>query len=105
MKKELPKVFENKIEKKIKNNSLLSKTSPEKLTETKDTTKVEKQISRLFSSKEYIYKIPVKIETDTEIIQTKIIGKNKQYLITIDNKKIEIKKIRKIECLKIKENE
>ncbi len=115
MKEKLPKVFANKIEKNIKNNEeiYLSKTKSEEKQQKptspkKETLKIEKtmqqKINAILNSKAYTYKIPVKIilKNDEKII-TNIIGKNKQNLITIENKLIKIEDI--IDIKKQEKNE
>ena len=122
MKNKLPKVFANNITKKIENNEKIY-TSINKQKEIKQTThilkeKSEKQeekektkknkqnnqqetitqkINKIMNTKEYIYKIPVKITTKSKEISTKIIGKNKKNLITINNELIKIEDIIRIE--------
>jgi len=125
MKNKLPKVFANNITKKIENNEKIY-TSINKQKEIKQTThilkeKSEKQeekektkknkqnnqqetitqkINKIMNTKEYIYKIPVKITTKSKEISTKIIGKNKKNLITINNELIKIEDIIRIEINK-----
>lgn len=97
MKKKLPEMFQNKIEKKLNNNNKLyysaSNESPKK--ETKKI--IHKQINEIFSSPNYIYKANVKITTNDKSFNTQIIGRNKNYLITMDNKTILIDSITDIE--------
>ena len=81
MKKTLPKVYANIIDKKI---------------EIKEEKNIDKQIQTILNTKKYIYKIPVEIETEKETIITKIIGKNKNNIITIDNELIKIDTITNI---------
>lgn len=119
MEKKLPKVFANKIEKNLNNNETIynsgettknENTPKEELIEnnqkrnTKEQTIIQK-INKIFNSRNYVYKIPVKIEMqDTEII-TKIIGKNKNNIITMDNELIKIEDIKNIEIYEQQKNE
>ena len=103
MKEKLPKIYVNKIEKKLNNNEQIYNTmskSEEKISEKKDKEQsINIKINKIFNTRKYVYKIPVKIkmkETDNEI-KTRIIGKTKKHLITIDNELIEIEKIKDIE--------
>lgn len=105
MKEKLPKVYVNKIEKEIKNNEKVYSTKQTtELIETKKSKEsipvsITQKINKILNTKNHIYKIPVKIkikDTEEEII-TKIIGKNKTNIITIDNELIAIKKIEDIE--------
>jgi len=110
MNKELPKVYANKINKEIKNNKKTyvykgeNNISQDKK-HTNSINDIEKIINQLFNRRGYVYKVPVKIETDTEIIKTQIIGRNRNNIITRDNKIIEIKKIKAISEINKKENE
>ena len=108
MKKDLPKVYANTIDKVIKNNKKIYMTDQKEKTSIKEqenikniTTEknkksIDEQIKMILNTKKYIYKIPVEIETEKEIIITKIIGKNKNNLITIDNELIKIDTIKNI---------
>lgn len=122
MDKKLPKVFANTIEKEINNNEkVYTSTSQEekqsseqqkkqtnKLEEKKKTIKkpvqqITKKINEIMNTKNYIYKIPVKIILEDKEITTKIIGKNNTNIITIDNQLIQINKIKNIEIYEEKE--
>jgi len=111
MEKKLPKVFANKIEKKINNNEKIynsgdinnqekqpkqQKSENNKKTITNEKT-ISDKINKIFSSRNYVYKIPVKIQTQDSEIVTKIIGKNKNNIITVDNELIKIRDIKNIE--------
>jgi hypothetical protein len=100
--KGLPKIFENKINKRINNNEVISKSyensennnsTPIKKKNIKDNKTIEKKIKDILNSKEYIYRIPVIIKTKEEEYKTKIIGKNNKNIITIDNQLIKIEDI------------
>ena len=103
MNKKLPKVFQNKIDKDISNNNKFyySANKDENNNETKGETKskiikpnnINKKINEIFSSPSYVYKASVEITTKDSTITTKIIGRNKSYLITMDNKTIPINDI------------
>lgn len=112
MKKKLPKVFANKIEKVLNNNAEIYNSShcekqaqtqteqidkPSKILINTESKTINQKINEIINSKKYIYKVPVKIKTDTEEIKTKIIGRNKNNIITIDNTLIKIETIKNIE--------
>lgn len=108
MNNKLPKIFANKIEKKIKNNKeiYVSTTNiKEKTNETKkqnnkkmqNNKTITQKINEIIKSNNYIYKIPVKINLENEEIITNIIGKNNKNIITMDNKLIKIEEIKNIE--------
>ena len=106
MNKKLPSVFQNKIDKKIDNNEHIYysdnkkeekeikrkiKTENKKLGVVKDN--VRWKIKELFSSSNYIYKLDVVIKLKDKEIKKRIIGRNKNNLITIDNELISINDI------------
>lgn len=105
MKKDLPEMYRNELDKKINNNrcvfsSLIEKTI-EKPKETKKERKndwftIEQKIFNIFNAKDYIYKVDVTIVTDEQTVKKRIIGKNANNLITIDNEYIPISIIRDI---------
>ena len=99
MGKKLPLVFHNSINKKLRNNDdiFYSKDDTNMVEEKKDRKNIRKKINDIFSSSDYVYKANVKITTNDNIFETKIIGKNKNYLITLDNKIIPIEDIIDIE--------
>ena len=99
MDKKLPKVFQNKIDKDISNNNkfyysankkndnTVNENMKEEITNHKN---INKKVNEIFSSPTYVYKANVEITTKDSTITTKIIGRNKSYLITMDNKTIKI---------------
>lgn len=94
--KQIPKVFANKIEKKLDNNNTYYKGRGEERKinlEKKDTKSVEQKINEIFSSPRYVYKAEVEITLKDQTIVKKIIGKNSENLITIDNETIPINDI------------
>lgn len=106
MQKELPKVFENEIEKEIRNNAnVYTSNKPKqemqqikKEQETKKT--VEQKIKEIINSKKFTYKIPVIIKLKDKEVKTNVIGKNKTNIITIDNELINIEEIMDIRIQK-----
>lgn len=107
MNNKLPKIFANKIEKKINNNKEVyvsehneeepKKNESKRLTYKSINKTITQKINEILKSNNYVYKIPVKIELDNEEIITNIIGKNNKNIITIDNELIKIDKIKNIE--------
>ena len=96
MDKKKPKIFVNKIEKEFENNNkFYYSNNEEKTEETKEKVhlkgkNVSEKINEIFSSTRYVYKADVDIKLKDSEIKTKIIGKNKTHLITIDNELIPI---------------
>ncbi len=107
MDKKLPKVFANKIEKTMTNNEKVYVASREEIVEEKRESKIDRldlrgmnvnqKIKSIFNSKNYIYKANVVITRDGVKEKKKVIGKNGNNLITIDNEIIEINDIEDIE--------
>ena len=105
MKKNLPKVFQNTINKELKNNEsiyyslsknndlVIKKSEKKEYEEIVNNSNIEKKINDIFTSSNYVYKAKVDIKTSNSTINTRIIGRNKEYIITFDNKKIPIKDI------------
>ena len=54
---------------------------------------INRKIDEIFASPTYVYKANVEITTKDSTITTKVIGRNKSYLITMDNKTIPIDNI------------
>ena len=105
MKKELPKIFKKNVgnehcnNKKVfytsENNEIIQKEST--IINDKSTlTTVEEKIRKLFKSSRYIFNINVLIKTDKKDYDTKIAGKVKNSLVTIDNEIIPIVEINDI---------
>ena len=89
-------VFANKISKVIKNNEEVYYSKDEKdVISNDESRKIKEQniyqkLNSIFSSKNYIYKADVIIITKTGEIKKRVIGKNSQYLITMENELIPI---------------
>ncbi|MDD2181082.1 MAG: hypothetical protein PHW32_01800 [Bacilli bacterium] len=103
MKKELPKVFANKIDKALTNNERVSYGINEKggplenkssnpIIE-KKSMNVNQKIDAIFNSPGYIYKADVNIKFKTGTVSKQIIGKNNTHIITINNELIPIEDI------------
>ena len=95
MNKKLPHVFHNKIDKKINNNTeyYYSKNKDHTNIETEPSKNIRKAITEIFSSPNYIYKANVIITLKDKTVEKRIIGRNKNYLITMDNETIPIDSI------------
>ena len=100
--KDLPKIFHNKIEKKINNNRNVyySNSNTNNIKESRDNRTILQKINDIFSSPNYIYKANVEITLKDKKITTRIIGRNKNYIITMDNDLIPITDIIDIKSLK-----
>lgn len=96
---ELPKVFANRIDKDIGNNSKFSygeksdtKVSNDRTVIASDLS-VHQKIKNIFNSPKYVYKADVVIEMNGEKYIKELIGYNHDYIITLNNEKIAIAKI------------
>lgn len=100
--KDLPKVFHNKIDKKFDNNKSVfySNERSNNVEESIDTRNVLQKINDIFSSPNYVYKANVEITLKDKKITKRIIGRNKNYIITMDNDLIPITDIIDIKSLK-----
>ena len=105
MNKELPKMYQTKINKPInsiqkiyssieneKSNYQFSKTTDKRYSD----ISIDKKISNIFNSYDYVYKADVTIVTDNEILKKRIVARNRNNIITIDNEYIPISSIRDI---------
>lgn len=107
MEKKLPKVFANKIDKNLKNNETVfydrgNKEIEEVQKEKRkvivdDTIALNQKINKIFGSSRYVYKADVDITTKEGKISRRVIGRNKNELITMDNELIKISDIIDIE--------
>lgn len=91
-----PKVFHN-TNKAFNNNRNVYYG---KNSENVSSKTIYQKINDIFSSPNYIYKANVEITLKDETIIKRIIGRNKDYLITMDNKLIKIADIIDIKSIK-----
>ena len=98
--KDLPKVFHNKIDKKIDNNRSVFYSSNRYEEEVQDTRSVLQKINEIFASPNYVYKANVEITLKDKKVTKRIIGRNKNYIITMDNDLIPISEIVDIKSVK-----
>ena len=99
--KDLPKVFQNNVNKEFKNNNnvFYSRNSIIQ-NEVKDSKTILQKINDIFSSPNYVYKANVEITLKDKKITKRIIGRNKNYIITMDNMLIPITDIVDIKSIK-----
>lgn len=99
--KELPKVFHNKIDKNFNNNrSVYYSNNNYQEDRSVDTRTVLQKINDIFSSPNYVYKANVEITLKDKKVTKRIIGRNKNYIITMDNDLILISDIVDIKSTK-----
>lgn len=98
--KELPKMYQNKINKKVSNIQKVYSTYNDRGSIAGDvkysSISVDKKIDDIFNSFDYVYKADVTIVTDSETIKRRIVARDKNNVITIDNEYIPISIIRDI---------
>ena len=104
MEKKLPKVFANKIDKPLKNNETVyyEKREDRKEEPFKPNSlfSINQKINQIFGSSRYVYKADVVITTKNGKLNKKIIGRNRNELITMDNEVIKIADILDIDFQK-----
>ena len=105
MEKKLPKVFANKIDKSLNNNETVyyNKNETREIEEKDDLSSiftVNQKINQIFSSARYVYKADVVITTKNGKMNKRIIGRNRNELITMDNEVINVNDIIDIEFKK-----
>ena len=98
--KELPKIYHSKMNKLESGIQKVYSTIDNKKEKTKDKVypniSIDKKISQIFNAKDYVYKADVTIITDTDTIYKRIVARNQNNLITIENEYIPISIIRDI---------
>lgn len=100
--KELPKMYQNKVNKNINSiQKVYSTYGDHRDAKMNDDVKyssvsIDKKIDNIFNSYDYVYKADVTIVTDKETIKKRVVARNKNNIITIDNEYIPISVIRDI---------
>ena len=98
--KELPKMYQNKINKKIdsiqKVYSSYNDRDDRKETRKYSSISIDKKIDDIFNAYDYVYKADVTIVTDNETIKRRVVARNNNNIITINNEYIPISIIRDI---------
>jgi len=98
MRGDLPKVFANKIDKRI-NNTQDIYYEDNRSSGLRDARNVNKKIADIFNSTNFVYKSSVKITTRDRVISKTIVGRRGNYLLTMDNEAIDIDEILDINTL------
>lgn len=91
--KKLPKIYQNEITKKIKNNKTVCYLKEEPLDPYTGIPTILEKIEQVFSGFGYSYNIPVIIKTTSKTYNTSLIAKTEKHLITLDNDIIPISEI------------
>ena len=100
--KDLPNVFKNNNNKSFTNNkSVYYSTKKEEVNSIRSSSKnVLQKINDIFASPNYVYKANVEISLKDKRVTKRIIGRNKDFLITMDNTLIPIRDIVDIKSVK-----
>ena len=100
MKKELPSIYKNSITKKNTHNKNIfyvqDSEDDHRKVEVLEEINVEEKLRKLFKSSRYIFNIGVIIKTNRGDYDTKIAGKVKNSIVTIDGMTIPIIEIKDI---------
>lgn len=102
MKKELPGIYKSEMGSRVNRNrnvyhiSSDESSSKKAFSSIKDGMTVEEKLKKLFQSSRYIFNIGVEIITGKKIYHTKIAGKVKNSIVTIDGEVIPIIEIEDI---------
>jgi len=100
MDKNLPRVYASPINKPITNNrEYYVSTARNKEVRSLKTENVPKKINEIFQNPHHVYKSKVRIIINNEVLETTIVGKTANDLLTINGEKIAINKIDSIERL------
>ena len=91
--KDLPKVFQNIVDKNFNNNETVFYSDSFQSNKTKDKKNeknIVQKINSIFASPNYMYMANVEITLKDKVVNKRIIGRNKNYIITMDNELIPI---------------
>lgn len=99
MKKELPNVFVNPLDKDINNTQEYFYSEKNLEERSSDINSVLTKINRIFNSPYHVYKSRVKITTRSGIFESDIVGKSNGKLLTLNGDAIKMVDIIDIERL------
>lgn len=81
--KKLPKIYQNSINKTIKNNKTVCYLKNEDIRYSSNN--LEDTLNTIFNGMGYAYNIPVTITTKYKTYNTSLISKTKNNIVTLDN--------------------
>ncbi len=96
MNKKIPNIFKKNVTKDHINNKTVSSVKKEISNKKTDNISVSEKLNKLFKSNRYIFNIGVIIKTKKKDYDTKIIGKIKNSIITMEDDVIPIIEIEDI---------
>jgi len=85
--KKLPKIYQNKIEKTIKNNKEYCYLVKE------EECNIEEELTSIFSGIGHSYNIPILLKTKEKVYETSLVSRTKNNVITLENDIIPISDI------------
>ena len=94
--KDLPKVFQSPMEKKIDNNKELFYS---RLKRVSKESNIPRKIDAIFHDRNFVYKKEVEIILKDQTEVKTIVGKSGNYLLTLDGDKIKISDITDIKII------
>ena len=97
--KELPKMYHTKINKSANSIQKIYSSinnQEERKEKQYSNISIDKKINNIFNDNNFVYKADVTIVTDTDTMKKRIVARNKNNIITIDNEYIPISIIRDI---------
>lgn len=94
----MPKIYQNTIDKKIKNNkTAYYSNSSNKIVQEKSDIMSQAEISsfinQLFDEDKHVFNIPVIIKTHNHTYDTSLVTRNNSYILTFDQDRINIDEI------------
>ena len=94
----MPKIYQNTIDKKIKNNitAYYSNSSSKTVQEKSDImsqTEISSFINQLFNEDKHVFNIPVIIKTINHTYDTSLVTRNNSYILTFNQDRIYIDEI------------
>lgn len=92
--KKLPEIYQNSLDKKIKNNKVVSYVKKENVSFVKcSRDDIYKILDDIFSGIGYSYNIPVIIKTSNKVYDTSLVVRTVNNVVTLDNEVISINDI------------
>lgn len=100
--KKLPKIYQNEIDKSIKNNKTVYrfKNEDSNYESIQNKNTVANTLDEIFNGIGYSYNIPVIIKTNAKTYETTLVAKTANNIVTIDNEIIPINEIISLKKLK-----
>ena len=105
MDKKLPSIFKNEIDKKIDNNkkvfyskyesigNVVEKTSEVDSSNDRSVSSLSSSLDELLKNNQFIFNVPVEISLKEEIVNTKIVSKVGDHLLTSSGKIINLEDV------------